>query len=258
MTIGHEPHPKVAVLIDAENISPRVAQQLFERVAIIGEASVRRIYGDFSGSHLKGWTDLLAKYAIVAHQSFTNTPGKNASDIALVIDAMDLLHSGRLDAFCLVSSDGDFTKLAARIREQGVDVYGFGTAKAPDSLRNACKHFSVLGDCEMQVEAPKPPVVKPAPQPAVKSPTPSATPAASPCAVLRPLRTALDLAAQSEGWYALGEVGLRLKTVKPDFTPKSYGCSGLLKLVESTKAFEIRREELTVFIKPIQSAAVRT
>src|SRR4028119_2269133 len=106
--------------------SAGLAGRLFEEIAKIGEASVRRIYGDFSGPRLKPWADILAKHAIVPHQQFAYTAGKNASDIALVIDAMDLLHSGRFDGFCLVSSDSDFTRLAARMREQGVDVYGFG------------------------------------------------------------------------------------------------------------------------------------
>ena len=104
---------RLAILIDADNTSPRIAAGLFEEVAKFGEASVRRIYGDFSGQRLKSWADILQKYAIDPYQQFAYTTGKNASDIALVIDAMDLLHSGRLDGFCLVSSDSDFTRLAS-------------------------------------------------------------------------------------------------------------------------------------------------
>src|SRR5436190_22507032 len=127
ITLMAEPRaPRLAVLIDADNTSARIASGLFSEIAKIGEASVRRIYGDFSGTRLKGWADVLSAHAIMAHQNFANTTGKNASDIALVIDAMDLLHSGLFDGFCLVSSDSDFTRLAARIREQGLDVYGFG------------------------------------------------------------------------------------------------------------------------------------
>ena len=132
---------RLAVLIDADNASPKIADGLFAEIAKLGEASVRRIYGDFSGTHLKGWADILAKHAIIPHQQFANTTGKNSSDIALVIDAMDLLHSGRFEGFCLVSSDSDFTRLAARIREQGVDVFGFGEQKTPESFRQACRRF---------------------------------------------------------------------------------------------------------------------
>ena len=132
---------KLAVLIDADNTSPKVADGLFEEVAKIGEASLRRIYGDFSKGQQAGWEKVLQKHAILAQQQFAYTTGKNSSDIALVIDAMDLLHSGRFDGFCLVSSDSDFTRLAARIREQGIDVYGIGQQKTPESFRQACTRF---------------------------------------------------------------------------------------------------------------------
>ena len=115
---------RLAILIDADNTSSRIAAGLFEEVAKFGEASVRRIYGDFSGQRLKSWVDILQKYAIDPYQQFAYTTGKNASDIALVIDAMDLLHSGRFDGFCLVSSDSDFTRLASRLREQGAPFSG--------------------------------------------------------------------------------------------------------------------------------------
>src|SRR5258708_27555977 len=133
--------PRFAVLIDADNTSPQIAGGLFEEVAKFGEASVRRIYGDFSNGQLRSWSDILQKHAIDPYQQFAYTKGKNASDIALVIDAMDLLHSGRFDGFCLVSSDSDFTRLASRLREQGADVYGFGAQKTPESFRQACRRF---------------------------------------------------------------------------------------------------------------------
>ena len=132
---------RFAVLIDADNTSPRIAAGLFEEIAKFGEASVRRIYGDFSSPRMKSWADILQKYAIDPYQQFAYTTGKNASDIALVIDAMDLLHSGRFDGFCLVSSDSDFTRLASRLREEGADVYGFGAQKTPESFRQACRRF---------------------------------------------------------------------------------------------------------------------
>src|SRR4051794_17472594 len=141
MKTEHQRLPRFAVLIDAENTSPQIAAGLFEEVAKFGEASVRRIYGDFTGPELKRWSNILQKHAIDPYQQFAYTKGKNASDIALVIDAMDLLHSGRLDGFCLVSSDSDFTRLASRLREQGADVYGFGKQATPESFRQACHRF---------------------------------------------------------------------------------------------------------------------
>lgn len=133
--------PRLAVLIDADNTSAKIADGLFEEAAKIGETSVRRIYGDFSGSRSKARPDVLAKHALIQQQQFACTTGKNASDITLVIDAMDLAHSGRFDGFCLVSSDSDFTRLAARIREQGIDVFGFGEQKTQESFRQACRRF---------------------------------------------------------------------------------------------------------------------
>src|SRR6187551_1565853 len=169
--------PRLAVLIDADNASARIAPGLFEEIAKIGEASVRRIYGDFSTGRLKAWADVLSTHAIRAHQNFAYTTGKNASDIALVIDAMDLLHSGRFDGFCLVSSDSDFTRLAARIREQGVDVYGFGEQKTPESFRQACRRFIYTENLLPEAPAPDEP----------------GRPDARPASVTRPVAVAVPL-----------------------------------------------------------------
>lgn len=120
---------------------PDCCNGFFVEIAKIGDASVRRIYGDFTNSRSKGWADQLSKHAIIRHQQFAYTTGKNASDIILVIDAMELLPSDRFDGFCLVSSDSDFTRLAARTREQGVDIFGFGEQKTLESFRQACRRF---------------------------------------------------------------------------------------------------------------------
>jgi hypothetical protein len=171
MKTGQQRLPRFAVLIDADNTSPQIAGGLFEEVAKFGEASVRRIYGDFSNQRLKPWTDILQKYAIDPYQQFAYTKGKNASDIALVIDAMDLLHSGRLDGFCLVSSDSDFTRLASRLREQGADVYGFGKQGTPQSFRQACHRFICIENL-----LPQPPASVSNAAPKSKSQPPGASP----------------------------------------------------------------------------------
>lgn len=237
---------RLAVLVDAENASPRIARGLFEEVAAIGEASVRRIYGDFSGSKLKGWADVLSTHAIMPHQNFAQTVGKNASDIALVIDAMDLLHSGRFDAFCLVSSDSDFTRLAARIREQGVDVYGFGERKTPESFRNACKRF-IYTENLVPVAVVDAPTPAPAADPHVAAP---AAPKQSPSAAVPDIRTAMRQLEDLDGWYSLSAVGARLAVLRADFDPRSYGCAKLVTLIEKCGAFDIRRDNLTVHIQP--------
>jgi len=222
---------RLAVLIDAENTSARIADGLFDEIAKIGEASVRRIYGDFSGQRLKSWADILAKHAIIPHQNFAYTAGKNAADIALVIDAMDLLHSGRFEGFCLVSSDSDFTRLAARIREQGTDVYGFGAQKTPESFRQACRRFIYTENLLPEAPAPD------------RDPPAAAKPLQSPSAAIPLLRKVIAQMDDEDGWVGLGGVGQRLANLAPDFDPRTYGHVKLGDLVRKTGAFEVDRPE---------------
>src|SRR5688500_5679269 len=225
---------RLAVLIHADNASTTIASRLFEEIAKIGAASVRRIYGDFSGQRLKPWADILARHAIVPQQQFAYTAGKNASDIALVIDAMDLLHSGRFDGFCLVSSDSDFTRLAARIREHGIDVYGFGDQKTPESFRPACHRFIYTDNLVPEAPAPDEPE-RPDERPASVTRPPSAA--------VPLIRTAIAQLDDEQGWVSLGRVGQRLAVLASDFDPRTYGHSKLSDLVERTGAFELRRND---------------
>jgi uncharacterized LabA/DUF88 family protein len=221
--------PRFAVLIDADNTSPQIAGGLFEEVAKFGEASVRRIYGDFSTPQLKSWSDILQKYAIDPYQQFAYTKGKNASDIALVIDAMDLLHSGRFDGFCLVSSDSDFTRLASRLREQGADVYGFGAQKTPESFRQACRRFIYT---ENQV-----------PRAASSGTNATAKPNSlePPSAAIPILQKAISQIESEDGWVLLGTVGEQISNLFSDFDARTYGSSKLSDLVRKTDAFEIEK-----------------
>jgi uncharacterized LabA/DUF88 family protein len=228
---------RLAVLIDADNTSPRIAAGLFEEVAKMGEASVRRIYGDFSSTRLKSWADLLNKFAIVPQQNFAYTTGKNASDIALVIDAMDLLYSGRFDGFCLVSSDSDFTRLAARIREQGVDVFGFGAQKTPESFRQACRRFIYTEN--LAPEAPGNLLPKAA---APDRPAPAAKSLERADAAVPLLSRVIAQMSDDDGWVGLRGVGQRLANLAPDFDPRTYGAAKLGDLVAKTRAFEIKRQ----------------
>ena len=238
--------PRLAVLIDADNTSAKIADRLFEEIAQLGEASVRRIYGDFTRQGLRGWSDILSKHAIIAQQNFAYVTGKNASDIALVIDAMDLMHSGRFDGFCLVSSDSDFTRLAARIREQGLDVFGFGERKTPESFRQACRRFiyteNLLVDAPVHVDAP--------PAEGRSQQTPSAA--------LPILKRALAQMDSEDGWVGLGALGQRLANLAPDFDPRTYGVGKLSDLVRKSGAFEIDQSEgrrLRVRLRPEAAAA---
>jgi uncharacterized LabA/DUF88 family protein len=224
--------PRLAVLIDADNASAKIASRLFEEIAKIGEASVRRIYGDFSGPRLKPWAEILAQHAIIPQQQFAYIAGKNASDIALVIDAMDLLHSGRFDGFCLVSSDSDFTRLASRIREQGVDVYGFGEQKTPESFRQACRRF-IYTENLLLPEAP-----------ALEAETAKAVnPLHPPSAAIPLLQKALSQVEGEDGWVSLGMLGQRLSSIATDFDPRTYGYRKLSDLVRKTGAFEVIQSE---------------
>lgn len=217
---------RLAVLIDADNTSPQVVQGLFDEIAKIGEASVRRIYGDFARPQMSGWNAELAKFAILPQQQFANVPGKNASDIALVIDAMDLMHSGHVDGFCLVSSDSDFTRLAARIREHGLDVYGFGAQKTPESFRQACKRFIYTEN--LRADA--------APAKAEKG---AKLALRKPAEAVKLIQRALEQVDDEEGWAWLSVVGSQLTKLANDFDTRNYGSAKLSDLVKRTGKFEM-------------------
>jgi uncharacterized LabA/DUF88 family protein len=222
--------PRLAVLIDADNASAKIVDGLFEEIAKIGEASVRRIYGDFSNPRSKAWADTLSKHAIIPQQQFAYTTGKNASDITLVIDAMDLLHSGRFDGFCLVSSDSDFTRLAARIREQGVDVFGFGEQKTPESFRQACRRFVYTEN--LRTDA------------ANNQDTASTSkPLQSPSAATPIIMKVITQMESEDGWVLLGEVGAQLANLASDFDPRTFGFRKLSDLVRKTNSFEIEHSK---------------
>ena len=224
----------LAVLIDADNTSVRYAKAIFEEIVKLGEANVRRIYGDFSSNRLAGWDEAVRSLAILQHQQRNNTTGKNAADVALVIDAMDLMHKGNLDGFCLISSDSDFTRLAQRLRENGLQVYGFGERKTPETFRNACHRFIYvenLLDAAQDKEGAdvgSPPQMKESPKNAMNI-------------IAKALEESDD-----DGWTNLGEVGSRILGAAPDFDPRTYGCPNLSTLVKKCGGFEIRKVSNTV------------
>src|SRR5689334_20030166 len=240
---------RLAILIDADNTSPRIAAGLFEEIAKFGEASVRRIYGDFSSPRLKPWAEILQRFAIDPYQQFAYTTGKNASDIALVIDAMDLLHSGRLDGFCLVSSDSDFTRLASRLREEGADVYGFGAQKTPESFRQACRRFIYTEN------------LLPEAADSAKEQGGGMRKSLQPAGAAVPvLMKAIEQSETEDGWVGLGVVGQRLANIASDFDPRTYGYRKLSDLVRDTGTFEVDQSEgrsVRIRAKPAQPAGRR-
>ncbi|MBN2907667.1 MAG: NYN domain-containing protein [Rhodobacteraceae bacterium] len=222
--------PLLAVLIDADNIPARYAEPILKEITSYGEPALRRVYGDWSSDRLKPWADKVLSLGLLAHQETANTKGKNASDIGLVIDAMDILHSGRFDGFVLVSSDSDFTRLASRIREHGLDVIGIGEAKAPVSLRNVCNRFVLIEN------------IMDEPVPAQKG-KPTAEPAGklSPQEATDLIIRAMDKINQEDDWYTLGQIGQFLTADNPDFDTRTYGKRKLSDLVRDLKRFETKK-----------------
>ncbi|MEL7461335.1 MAG: NYN domain-containing protein [Pseudomonadota bacterium] len=217
--------PLYAVLIDADNIPAKFAAAILKEVTRLGEPALRRVYGDWSSGRLSNWSKTVRDLGLVAHQETANTVGKNASDIGLVIDAMDILHTGRFDGFVLVSSDSDFTALANRVREQGMDVIGIGEAKAPEALRNVCNRFISI---ENIVDEPS---ADSGPAPKKRNPTEA----------VQRIIAAMDKIEQDDDWYSLGRIGQQIQADDPAFDTRSYGKKKLSDLVQGLKRLETRR-----------------
>lgn len=255
---------KLAVLIDADNAQADLIEALLAEIAKFGVASVKRIYGDWTLPNLGSWKQRLIEHAIQPMQQFRYTTGKNATDSALIIDAMDLLYTGNFEGFCLVSSDSDFTRLATRLREAGRKVYGFGERKTPRSLIAACDKFVYVDVLKGPVIAPAPAAAAPKPAVGTKAPliepakkaakavAPAAVPPAStlqsmappPATKLKPdeklvawLREAVEASEGEDGRAALGAVGNLLSKQAPDFDSRTYGFKKLSELFASLDAF---------------------
>ncbi|QQO10176.1 NYN domain-containing protein [Breznakiella homolactica] len=222
---------KLAVLIDADNTQPAIIEGLLNEVAKYGIASVKRIYGDWTSTNLRSWKDRLLEYAIQPIQQFSYTTGKNATDSALIIDAMDLLYTENLNGFCIVSSDSDFTRLAARIRESGRTVYGFGEKKTPKAFVSACDKFiytEILRDIpEENDDDDSKPISKIRKDFKVDR------------RLLKLLRDAVDDLADESGWAYLGGVGQKITNRSSEFDPRNYGFKKLGDLFRAIPQFEI-------------------
>jgi uncharacterized LabA/DUF88 family protein len=222
---------RLAVLIDADNTSPAIAEGLLAEIAKYGTAHVKRAYGDWTATNLTGWKDWLLALSIQPIQQFAYTTGKNATDSAMIIDAMDLLYSGRFDGFCIVSSDSDFTRLAARIRESGLTVYGFGQRKTPKAFVAACDKFVHTENLTAPAAATAAPPPRRAAAAGLKGDT----------RLVNLLQGAVEAASDDDGWAHLGTVGGLISKQQPDFDSRSYGYGKLGELVTATTLFEIDR-----------------
>jgi uncharacterized LabA/DUF88 family protein len=235
---------KLAVLIDADNTSPDVAEVLLSEIAKYGVASVKRAYGDWTRENLKGWKKNVNEHAIRPVQQFAYTTGKNATDSAMIIDAMDLLYTGRFDGFCLVTSDSDFTGLAARLREAGVTVYGFGERRTPAALVAACDRFLYLdvlkssaGEDEASTDTP------------ARSKRAGSAQLRRDARLVNLVRAGLEATSDDEGWANLGAVGSHIGNQASDFDPRNWGYGKLVDLVEAIGLFELKRGEHGVSVR---------
>ncbi|MDR2185788.1 MAG: NYN domain-containing protein [Treponema sp.] len=221
---------KLAVLIDADNTQAAIIEGLLNEVAKYGVASVKRIYGDWTSTNLRSWKDRLLEYAIQPIQQFSYTTGKNATDSAMIIDAMDLLYSERLDGFCIVSSDSDFTRLASRLRESGHTVYGFGEKKTPRAFVSVCDKFiytEILKEAQEETDDEDT-------RPASRSRRDFKVDRK----LLKLLRDAVDDLADESGWAYLGGVGQKINNRSSEFDPRNYGFRKLADLFRAISQFE--------------------
>jgi len=223
---------KLAVLIDADNAQPSIVDGLLSEIANYGIGSVKRIYGDWTGPGLRGWKEVLLEHSIQPIQQFAYTTGKNATDSAMIIDAMDLLYADNFDGFCIVSSDSDFTKLASRIRESGLLVYGFGEKKTPSAFVSACDKFIYTEVLRAKTDENEAIVKK------------SSSELKQDTKLVSLLRNAVEASSDDSGWAHLAPVGSNIAKQSPDFDSRNYGYGKLGDLVKATKLFDIEQRKL--------------
>lgn len=244
---------KIAILIDGDNAQANLLPQMLVETGKYGLVTVRRIYGDWTTSNMKSWKDVLNFHAVQPIQQFRYTIGKNATDSAMIIDAMDLLHSGVVDGFCLVSSDSDYTRLATRIRETGVYVMGIGEKKTPKPFVNACDVFVYTSNLVVENKVSRPTVQKQTQRRRPTSKSTTAPPATTPVVPevenendpMPLIRQAFEIAQQEDGWARLDHMGNALYQLDPGFDPRTYGHRQLSRLIASYKdLFQMRTQEI--------------
>ena len=228
---------RIALLIDADNAPAAKIDVILAEVARHGAANVRRAYGDWKSPTLKPWEATLHEYAIRPIQQFAYSKGKNASDMAMVIDAMDLLYARNLDAFAIVSSDADFTPLVMRILTEGLKVYGFGQRKTPEPFVNACSQFTYVEGLGQEPEEPDQALRPVAPKKLRGD-----------ARLVLMLRNAIDAAAGDDGWAHLGPVGSQIGN-QASFDPRNYGYRKLSDLIEAIDLFDVERQDKVVLVR---------
>lgn len=242
---AEEPAKRLAVLIDADNAQAAVIEGLLEEIARFGEATVKRIYGDFTSPNSASWKKVLNRHSIKPIQQFAYTTGKNATDSTMIIDAMDLLYTRRFDGYCLVTSDSDFTGLAVRLREEGLAVYGFGEQKTPEAFRNACHKFiftEVLRKPSEAVETTAQVGTEPKSESAKAGANEQLPSFERPPFPKEFLLEALEKSADDSGWAHLGTFGSYLQKIQPDFDSRIHGFKKLSDLVRGRSDLFVSEE----------------
>jgi len=223
---------RLAVLIDADNVPHRLINGILEEIAKYGVPTFKRIYADWTKPHVAGWKTVLLDHAITPVQQYSYTTGKNSSDSALIIDAMDILYTGRVDGFCVVSSDSDFTRLATRLREAGMKVFGMGEQKTPSPFRAACDKFiyiEILEPAEASTKQIKLSDLRKKEKVISKTDK----------NLVNLVTSSINDIADENGWAFLGDLGNMLLKKRPDFDPRNYGFEKLLLLIKSLGHFEV-------------------
>lgn len=239
---------RLAVLIDADNVPYSNIKGMLEEIAKYGTPTFKRIYADWTKPTVSGWKTVLLEYAITPIHQYSYTTGKNATDSSMIIDAMDILYSGRVDGFCIVSSDSDFTRLATRLREAGMKVFGFGEKKTPTAFISACDKFvyiEILEKDKSKASGQVAPRTKAKPR---TIPTPVVPGAKQPIETINDdlvklISDSIDDLADESGWTFLGDLGNLLIKKQPDFDPRNYGFKKLVLLIKSLKQFEVEKRE---------------
>jgi Fe-S-cluster formation regulator IscX/YfhJ len=230
---------RLAVLIDADNIPYSNVKGMMEEIAKYGTPTFKRIYADWTKPHVTGWKGVLLENAITPIQQYSYTTGKNSSDSALIIDAMDILYTGRVDGFCIVSSDSDFTKIATRLREAGMKVFGIGEKKTPVPFISACDKFIYLEILKKSARHPRSEKSDNTSKTEVKPPPQAAEPVSKiDRELLKLISDSINDIADETGWASLGGLGSLLLKKQPDFDPRNYGFSKLTSMIKSIKEFE--------------------
>jgi uncharacterized LabA/DUF88 family protein len=227
---------RLAVLIDADNVPHRLIKGILEEIAKYGVPTFKRIYADWTKPHVTGWKAVLLDHAITPVQQYSYTTGKNSSDSALIIDAMDILYTGRVDGFCVVSSDSDFTRLATRLREAGMKVFGMGEQKTPSPFRAACDKF-------IYIEILEPPVASTKQIMLSDLRKKEKVISKADRNLVNLITSSINDIADENGWAFLGELGNMLLKKRPDFDPRNYGFEKLLQLIRNLGLFEIDERE---------------